>query len=82
MTRMTAEQFEEALRLLDMSQADAGRFLDVDTRNIRRWADANDPMKPPIGVAMLFAVMLANGLKPADVLHLADAWFPMQEGAQ
>jgi DNA-binding transcriptional regulator YiaG len=60
---MTAEQFRQSLDSLGLTQGACGRWLDVDERTVRRWAEGG----PPRSVALLLGLMARYGLKPADV---------------
>jgi DNA-binding transcriptional regulator YiaG len=60
---MTATDFRGALDAMSLSQAACGRWLEVDERTVRRWAEGG----PPRSVALLLALMVQYGLRPDDL---------------
>lgn len=62
---MTSNQYRTAIKKLGLSQAGAGRFLNVGERTSRRWA--NDEARIPDVVDILLRLMIRLNLKPEDV---------------
>ena len=44
---MTADEYRDAIALLDLSQVAAARLLGVDDRTSRRWATGERDVPPP-----------------------------------
>lgn len=61
---MTPADYRKTIDQLGLSQRKAGRFLGVDERTSRRWANEG-PI--PVAVALLLRLMVRFKLKPADV---------------
>ena len=59
---MTPEELDEALTRLRMSRAALARFLDLDPRQVYRWAHGHAPI--PTTTALLLSSMIAHGDKP------------------
>ncbi len=64
---MTPSAFRAELERLELSDREAATFLDVDPRNIRRWA-ADDGDGPPRSVALTFGLMRLYQLDTAAAL--------------
>jgi hypothetical protein len=64
--RKRARKFSALLKVLDMSQTQVGRFLDLDGRTVRRWASGDRPI--PIAVEIVLTYMARNGLTPKEIL--------------
>ena len=61
---MTANQFNAALAALDLTQAEAAKFLGISIRTSHGYANGN-PI--PEGYAKLLRLMVKLGLKPKDL---------------
>ena len=59
---MTKEEFADALAKLRMSRAALARYLDLDPRQVYRWAHGHAPV--PTTAALLLSSMIAHGDKP------------------
>lgn len=62
---MDAAAFRATLAEFNLGQKEAGRFLDVAERTVRRWATGDQPV--PRSVVLLFGLMRRYGLAPQDV---------------
>jgi hypothetical protein len=60
---MTAQEYLEAIQRLGLSKEQAAEFMDIAGRTSRNYATTG----PPVVVAMLLRVMLAEGLSVDDV---------------
>lgn len=61
---MTANQYSTALATLDLTQAEAAKFLGVSIRTSHGYANGN-PI--PEGYAKLLRLMVRLELKPSDI---------------
>lgn len=68
---MTPRAFRAELERLELSDQAAGRFLDCDPRNIRRWGEEGGD-GPPRSVALTLRLMERFSLSPADAVALLD----------
>jgi hypothetical protein len=69
---MSPESFVAILDRLDLTQGDVARFLDVDARNPRRWAQEGGD-GPPRSVALVLVLLERFNLSPGEALALLDA---------
>jgi len=60
---MTPDEYRAALKSLDLTQNEAGRWLGVHEQSGRRWASEG----PPAPVAKFLSFVLALGLTPQKV---------------
>jgi DNA-binding transcriptional regulator YiaG len=64
---MSAEEFKDLLRRLNLSQSAAARLLGVNDRTVRRWASGDTPILP---VAARFVRYLARAkISPITVME-------------
>jgi DNA-binding transcriptional regulator YiaG len=73
--RLTEQQYRDALDALGLSQPGAARFLDVNERTSRRWAEGD--LEPPGSIAVIFALMIHFGVTPDQALDLARTTFTL-----
>lgn len=69
MKPMTAKQYVAALEALGMTQRGAARFLGIDERTSRRWA--NNEQDVHLSVALLLRVMVESKITPEEAYQLA-----------
>ena len=65
---MTADEYREAIEALGLTVLSAGRFLDVNERTARRWA--NGELSVPPVVAMLLTLMVKYSISVAEAYEL------------
>ena len=68
MEKMTAEEFEQAIDQVNLSQIEAAEFFGVNERSSRRWISGQHAV--PQSVAMLLRVMVNNNITPEQILTL------------
>ena len=69
---MLPHDFRAELAHHGLTEAAAGRFLDCDPRNIRRWSN-DDGDGPPRSVALTLRLMRRFQVSPADALAMLAA---------
>lgn len=67
---MNSTDYRDTLAKLGLTQPGAARFLGVNERTSRYWA--NDQRPIPEAVAMFLLYLVATKTKPAKVLKLLD----------
>lgn len=65
----SADRYRAQLEALGLNQSSGARFLQIDGRTSRRFADGEYEV-PPI-TAMLLAIMVKHGITPAQARKLA-----------
>lgn len=71
---MTGARYRLAIKRLGMNQREAAEFMGVSPRQGRYWAAGEREV--PQSVNLLLRLMLAYGIKPADVLAFKDGDLP------
>jgi hypothetical protein len=64
-----ADQYRKLIEKVGLNQSEAARFLMIDGRTSRRYADGSYEVKPI--TAMLLAVMAKYNVTPAEARKLA-----------
>jgi len=62
---MTPDRFRSIVDKLDLSLVGASKFLGVDSRTVRRWANGHQDV--PLSVEMLLELMAKSHLKPNEL---------------
>jgi hypothetical protein len=62
---MNPQQYRDAIKLLGLSQVQAGRFLGVNPRTSQAWALGESPI--PVAVSKLLTLMIRWQIRPSEV---------------
>ena len=75
---MTADEYREAIKALELSQVGAGRLLGVDGRTSRRWASGASDVPPP--VERFLRYLIVANVAPDAVMKALGLNTPEREG--
>jgi len=62
---MTKEDFRLALEMVELSHEGCARWLDITSRQVRRWLSGESPV--PESVAKLLRLAIKLGLNPKEI---------------